>query len=121
MLHDFYILTRFFLLVRSAFKQKISFFCVCFLGIFLYLFFIQQTIAKWKGAEKWKEKKSLWLRQSGFLMRVSEMEGKIVASRANKESTLILGDLLMNYEGNGKSIFFWGGRDSKMLLFLVLW
>lgn len=53
-------------------------------------------------------------------MRVSEMEGKIVASRANKESTLILGDLLMNYEGNGKSIFFWGGRDSKMLLFLVL-
>lgn len=60
-----------------------------------------------------KRKKSLWLRQSGFLMRVSEMEGKIVASRANKESTLILGDLLMNYEGNGKSIFFGEGGTVK--------
>ena len=42
----------------------------------------------------------------------SEMEEKIVASRANKESTLILGDLLMNYEGNGKKYIFLDGGYS---------
>lgn len=56
-------------------NKKYHFFVDFFSAFSFTFFFIQQTIAKWKGAEKWKEKKKFMI-ETKWIFDESERDGR---------------------------------------------